>query len=112
MSAGFAVLATLSGFAGLGYEVVWTRMLALQLGHDITAALGVITAFFGGLAFGSVTLGVWAARSARPDRWYAGLELVVAAWACALIGLLPWTGGAAAALLGPDPGAGAQWAVD
>ena len=110
--ASFLALATLSGFAGLGYEIVWTRMLALQLGHDITAALSVITAFFAGLAFGSLTLGVRAARSARPDRWYAGLELAMGAWAVALTVLLPAVGPVATGLLGTAPGPVLQWSVN
>ena len=50
----FIVLA--SGFAGLGYEIVWTRMLSLALGTEIMAVLGVITGFFAGLALGAFVL--------------------------------------------------------
>jgi spermidine synthase len=45
-------IAFLSGIAGLGYELVWTRMLALGLGHELPAVLAVLTAFFLGLAAG------------------------------------------------------------
>lgn len=110
-SAGFLALATLSGFAGLGYEIVWTWMLALQLGHDITAALSVITAFFAGLALGGLLLGARAARSTRPDRWYAGLELAMGAWAVALVFLLPAIGRLAPGLLGTDPAPAWRWTV-
>ena len=101
----------LSGFAGLGYEIVWTRMLALQLGHEIVATLSVITAFFAGLLLGSLVLGMRAARSARPWRWYAGLELAIGAWAVALTVLLPATGRLMPALLGTDPAPLLQWSV-
>lgn len=110
-AAGLLALAASSGFAGLGYEVVWTRMLALQLGHDITAALSVITAFFAGLALGGVTLGVRAGCSLRPDRWYAGLEFGIGVWAVALAVLLPAVGLVTPSLLGTDPAPALQWSV-
>ena len=64
-AAGLMGLAASSGFAGLGYEVVWTRMLALQLGHDITAALSVITAFFAGLPEAAKTYAIRAELAAE-----------------------------------------------
>ena len=44
----------LSGFAGLGYEMVWTRTPSVGLGHEIVSVLAVISAFFRGLAVGSL----------------------------------------------------------
>ena len=41
-----------SGFAALGYQIVWTQQCALWLGHESAAVLAVIAAFFGGLAVG------------------------------------------------------------
>jgi len=49
-------IVTASGFAGLGYEIVWTRQLSLALGTEMMAVLGVIAGFFGGLALGAFTL--------------------------------------------------------
>jgi spermidine synthase len=43
-------LYTLSGAAGLVYEVAWTRLLTLELGHTVAAASIVLAAFMGGLA--------------------------------------------------------------
>jgi len=37
-----------SGFAGLGYQIVWTQQSALWLGHETAAVLAVVGAFFGG----------------------------------------------------------------
>src|ERR1700754_5147888 len=45
-----------SGFAGLGYEIVWTRQLALALGTEMMAVLGAVAGFFGGLALGAFVL--------------------------------------------------------
>jgi hypothetical protein len=39
-----------SGFAGLGYQIVWTQQSALWLGHEAAAVLAVVAAFFGGFA--------------------------------------------------------------
>src|SRR5262245_11711136 len=45
-----------SGFAGLGYEIVWTRVLSLALGTEMMAVLGAVTGFFAGLALGAFLL--------------------------------------------------------
>src|SRR5947208_1057973 len=85
----FVSLYTASGAAALVYEVTWTRMLTLQLGHTVAAASTVLAAFMGGLA-----IGAWLAGLVRlkPDttttgpvtlRTYAVLELLVAV--CALL---------------------------
>src|SRR3981189_296655 len=52
-----------SGFAGLGYEIVWTRELSLALGTEMMAVLGAVAGFFGGLAAGPFAL---AAPTRRP----------------------------------------------
>ena len=39
-----------SGFAGLGYEIVWTRVLSVALGTEMMAVLGSVAGFFAGLA--------------------------------------------------------------
>ena len=46
-----------SGFAGLGYQIVWTQQSALWLGHESAGVLAVVAGFFGGLAFGALLLG-------------------------------------------------------
>lgn len=83
----FVLLYTASGAAALVYEVTWTRLLTLQLGHTVAAASTVLAAFMGGLAIGS-----WSAGGVqRPSlRVYAVLEILVAV--CAL--LLPLALGA------------------
>jgi spermidine synthase len=70
-----------SGAAALVYEVTWTRLLTLQLGHTVAAASTVLAAFMGGLA-----LGAWLAGrlSLGTLRAYATLELVVALTALVL----------------------------
>ena len=55
-----------SGFAGLGYQIVWTQQSALWLGHESAAVLAVVAAFFGGLALGALVLSPRIDRSAQP----------------------------------------------
>lgn len=104
-------VAALSGFAGLGYEIVWARMLAVALGHEIVAVLGVVSALFAGLALGSLLLGRRIASSPKPAAWYAGLECVIGLWALALIVLSPLAAGQVPALVPVDAEPLRQWAV-
>ncbi|MBK9139343.1 MAG: fused MFS/spermidine synthase [Verrucomicrobia bacterium] len=71
----------LSGGAGLVYEVVWARYLALFLGHTSYAVVAVLGAFMGGLALGNVAFGYLADRTTRPLAWYAYLEIGIGLYA-------------------------------
>ena len=77
-----------SGFAGLAYEIAWTRLLTLHLGHTTAAISTVTAAFMGGLGLGGVLGGRIAARLTRRQAlWsYALLELVVALAALSIAG--------------------------
>src|SRR5262245_40673138 len=55
-----------SGAAALVYEVVWTRLLTLQLGHTVAAASTVLAAFMGGLAVGAYGAGRILTRQTEP----------------------------------------------
>lgn len=101
----------LSGVAGLGYEIAWTRMWSQGLGHEVPAMLAVVAAFFGGLAVGARALDGPVSRSSRPERWYVGLELVLAAWALLTIWLIPWGNALVAHLTGVLPSAARHWVV-
>jgi spermidine synthase len=104
-------LMSLSGFAGLGYEIVWTRMLSASLGHEIIAVLAVVAAFFGGLALGSWTLDRPLSVAKKPGYWYAGMEIAIGLWALSLSFGFPWANRLAIDLMGIDPGPGRHWAV-
>jgi spermidine synthase len=71
----------LSGVAALGYELLWTRLLALTLGSESLGVLGVLAGFFGGLALGSFLFHERARRSPNPLRLFAVLEGVAALFA-------------------------------
>ncbi len=78
-----AGLFLVSGAAGLLYEVLWARQLALVLGGAYPAVVAVVTTFLAGLAVGAGLGGRWAERTARPLRLYALLEACVGAWGLA-----------------------------
>lgn len=78
-----------SGAAGLIYEVVWHRGLALVLGSTSIATAIVLAVFLGGLAFGSYVFGATASGTVRPLRLYAVLELAIALSAAGL--MLVWS---------------------
>ncbi|MBL9173822.1 MAG: fused MFS/spermidine synthase [Verrucomicrobiales bacterium] len=76
----------ISGLAGLVYQVVWTRYLALFLGHTSYAVVAVLAAFMGGLALGNAWLGSWVDRISRPLFFYALLELGIGLFALIFTG--------------------------
>ncbi len=72
------------GLAGLVYEVTWTRLLTLYIGHTTAAASAVVAAFLGGLAIGAA-VGGRIASTQSPRRClqaYVGLEIAVALLRC------------------------------
>ncbi|MEO1227766.1 MAG: fused MFS/spermidine synthase [Myxococcota bacterium] len=100
-----------SGFAGLGYQAVWTRMLSLGLGHELVAVLAVVAAFFCGLSLGGFLLDGPVSRSRRPGVWYTGLEVTIGLWGLALMALIPVANRLLPQLLGPEPSTAFHWAV-
>ncbi len=101
----------LSGLAALGYEIVWTRMFALGLGHEIASMLAVVAAFFGGLAAGAWAFDRRVSRSDSPGLWYGVFEATIGVWALVSIALVPWANQLAASLTGPAPSPLHHWCV-
>jgi spermidine synthase len=101
----------LSGVTGLGYEILWTRMLAVSLGHEIISMLAVISAFFSGIAVGAWLFDRQVSRSSAPARWYAGLELVIALWAVVLVFIIPRVTPAVSTLIGLEPSPLHHWSL-
>src|SRR6185436_19949108 len=73
----FYVLFTVSGFAGLIYESIWTHYLKLFLGHAAYAQSLVLAVFMGGMAAGAAFCGRFSARLANPLLAYAAIEAAV-----------------------------------
>src|SRR5215467_11671216 len=101
----FFLLFTVSGFAGLIYESIWSNYLRLFLGHAAYAQTLVLALFMGGMAIGSWVCSVWSARWKNLLRGYALAEgligvaallfhgVFVAATELAYTGILPALGG-------------------
>ena len=64
----------LSGFAGLLYEVVFAKSLALAFGSTAVASTTVLATYMGGMALGSWLGGRLGARRHDPLRLYALCE--------------------------------------
>ena len=79
-----------SGFAALVYEIAWTRLLTLHLGHTTAAVSTVTAAFMGGLGIGSAFGGrIASGLSRRHALWtYALLELAIALTSISIAGSL------------------------
>src|SRR5215467_466576 len=100
-----------SGFAAMGYEIVWTQQSSLWLGHEAAAVLAVVAAFFGGLALGGLTLGARVETSGHPVRWYVGCELAIALWSLVLLAVARPFSGWVLAAIGVQPSPGWHWAL-
>src|ERR1700760_4863279 len=55
-----------SGMAGLIYQILWIRQLTLVVGIEVYSITIAVSAFFAGLACGSVLLGRLADRATPP----------------------------------------------
>jgi spermidine synthase len=101
----------LSGTAGLIYEIIWTRLLALVMGATVYSLSTVLVAFMAGLG-----LGAWliSGPMRRHPEWsrlrlYGIFEIIIGLWCLGL----PWLMGAVEPLFaviynrlyGSDPGA-------
>lgn len=105
------VLMAASGFAALGYQIVWTQQAALWLGHEAAGVFAVVGAFFGGLALGALGLARRIEHSHAPWRWYAACELLIAVWGVALVALLQPATQTMLAWIGPTPSPLRHWGV-
>lgn len=73
----YFALFTVSGFAGLIYESIWSHYLTLFLGHAAYAQSLVLMIFMGGLALGSWAVARRSASWRLPILVYAAVEAVI-----------------------------------
>src|SRR6267143_1008202 len=73
----FFLLFTVSGFAGLIYESIWSHYLKLFLGHAAYAQTLVLALFMGGMAIGSWLCSRWSASWGNLLRGYAAAEALI-----------------------------------
>ena len=75
-----------SGFAALGYEVLWTRALVFFMGNSVYAFSAMLTTFLAGLALGSMATARLADRWRRPVLVLGLIEAGIGT--CALLSIL------------------------
>ncbi len=104
-----ALVAFVSGFVALGYEILWARRLSDIIGATFLASSLVVGVFFMALAAGALCLGPLASRHPSPWKLYGLLELGILAcilpsfFGEQLSGVLAWSFGGL--LLAPTGGA-------
>jgi len=67
----FLILFFLSGFAALLYQIIWQRMMTFFGGADLYSVTIIVSAFMGGLGFGSLAGGYLADRLKLKQRYLA-----------------------------------------
>jgi predicted membrane-bound spermidine synthase len=75
------VLFLVSGMAGLIYEVVFAKALAVTFGSTALASYTVLATYMGGMALGAWLGGYLADRSSTPLRLYAICEAIIGIYA-------------------------------
>ena len=103
----FFLLFTVSGFAGLIYESIWSHYLKLFLGHAAYAQTLVLAIFMGGMALGSWLVSRFTLRIPDLLRGYAIAELGIGILAIIFHPVFRATTGWALDSLFPAMGAGA-----
>lgn len=106
----FFVLFTVSGFAGLIYQSIWSHYIKLFLGHAAFAQTIVLAIFMGGMALGSWLCAKHAHRIANPLMGYAIAEVAIGL--LALVFHSVFTSATAFAFNTAIPGIGSAWGVD
>ncbi len=71
----------LSGLSGLGYEILWTKLLGLSLGSETVAVYGVLAGYFGGMSLGAFLFRKRVKTAKHPALWYVCFEIIVAVYA-------------------------------
>lgn len=70
-----------SGFAGLLYEVVYAKSLAITFGSTSLASYTVLVTYMGGMALGAWIGGIFADKVKKPLLYYVGIEAVIGVYA-------------------------------
>jgi predicted membrane-bound spermidine synthase len=93
MSLMLCAIMFVSGAAALIFETLWFRQAGLAFGNSVWASSLVLASFMAGLALGNGCVARFGARIRRPVRFYAWLELAIAAWGIAVVWILPHLAG-------------------
>ncbi len=95
------LLFVVSGAAGLIYESIWSRYLALFLGHSAYAQVLVLAMFLGGMSGGAMMAGRRSERLRRPLLCYAAIEMAAGCIGLVFHGLYTTTTGFALGVVFP-----------
>lgn len=82
-----------SGFAAMGYEVVWTRILVLYMGNSVYAFSAMLTCFLSGMALGSMVLSRFVDRMTGLFRWFGFLQAAIGTYTLLLVYLFGYQSG-------------------
>jgi len=83
------LVASTGGFAALGYEVVWTRLLSLPLRSFAYSFSLMLSLFLLGLCIGAIALAAIARRIADPLRWTGWIAIGMGGYVAASLFWLP-----------------------
>ena len=95
-----------SGFASLGYQMVWTKQLGALFGLEVPAILAIVAAYMGGLTAGAIFAESAVLRWLTPVGRFAFLEWIIGFWGLVsyfgfpLLGRIPGLAGTGLGLLG------------
>ena len=81
-----------SGAAALLFETLWFHQAGLAFGNSVWASSLILSAFMAGLALGNGLIARHGERIHHPIRFYAWLELAIAATGVSLVWALPALG--------------------
>lgn len=107
----FYLLFFISGGAALGYQIVWSRLFAFGLGHELPSVLAVVAAFFAGVALGAWWFGKRHPSEPTGGQYYAWAELLLGVWGLASIPLIPLANEHVLPWIGMDASPLFQWAL-
>jgi predicted membrane-bound spermidine synthase len=105
----FFALFTISGFAGLIYESIWSHYLKLFLGHAAYAQTLVLAIFMGGMALGAWLVSRYTLRIRNLLLGYAAAELGIGVLAILFHGVFNATTDGRSTRFFPPSVAAAQW---
>ncbi|MGD9873255.1 MAG: fused MFS/spermidine synthase [Kiritimatiellia bacterium] len=70
----------IAGFASMGFEIVWSRLVALILGSSVYAFTAMLSVFLTGLAIGSALAGSLLNHCRPRVLWFTLAEIGIAGW--------------------------------
>ena len=75
----------ISGFAAMGYEITWTRMLITYMGNTVYAFSAMLTSFLVGLALGSLLLSCFVDRFQKLFACFASVQIGIGLYITVLL---------------------------